>query len=201
MSKIDDNQTQDKLKILSQIEPSPESTNRALQKTRDNLTSKEKIRQDTGVKILRVFFTNQVIKITAAAILMIAFGYTGGRLSAPQPVDVEKLRTDIRNDMTKEMNERWQSAFTANCAQLKDELHQQVRRDLTEFAAQTLAASGNMTNQRLIELTRLIEKARIKDREQIEKAFKQIEFYQTKLGKGLVALASRTKETPDIKEN
>ena len=201
MSKIDDNQIQDRLKKISQIMPSSESTNRALQKARDTLTNKEKNRQNTGVKILRIFFANQAIKLTAAAALMIAFGYIGGRLSIPQPVDVEKLRADIRNDMTKEMNERWQKAFITNCAQLKDELQQKVRRDLTEFAAQTLAASGNMTNQRLMELTRLIEQARIKDREQIEKAFKQIEFYQTRLGKGLVALASRTKETPDIKEN
>ncbi|MBN1804450.1 MAG: hypothetical protein JW837_04305 [Sedimentisphaerales bacterium] len=197
MSKIDDNQLQDRLKKISQIEPDSESTSRALQSARDTLTNKEKSRQNTGVKILRIFFANQAIKFTAAAVLMIAFGYTGGRLSTPQPVDVEKLRADIRNDIAKEMNERWQKAFTTSCAQLKDELQQQVRRDLTEFAAQTLTA----TNQNLMELTRLIEQARIKDREQIEKAFKQIEFYQARLGKGLVALASRTKETPDIKEN
>jgi len=132
---------------------------------------------------------------------MLGFGYIGGRLSAGQPLDVEELRVAIREDLSEQMNERWQSVFAANCAQLKDELQQQVRRDLMEFATQTLAASGTLTNQRLMELAQLIEAARIKDRERIETAFKQIEFNQTRLGKSLVAIASRTNEMRDIKEN
>ena len=201
MSKIENNQIQDRLKILSQIKPSSESTGRALQKVKDALINKEKTQQNENLKILRNILTNPLMKFAAAAVFMICFGYIGGRLTAPQPVDIEELRTAIRNDLTKEMEERWQTVFATNCVQLKDELQQQVRRDLTEFATQTLAASGNMTNQRLMELTRLIEAARIKDREYIEKAFKQIELYQTQLGKGLVALASRTNEMPDINEN
>jgi hypothetical protein len=201
MSKIEDNQIQDRLKILSQIKPSSGSTGRAVQKVKDALINKENTQQNAGTKIFHNIFTNQIIKFAAAAVFMICFGYIGGRLSAPQPVDIEELRTAIRNNLIKEMDERWQTVFATNCTQLKDELQQQVRRDLTEFAAQTLAASGNMTNQRLMELTRLIEAARIKDRERIEKAFKQIELYQTQLGKGLVALASRTKEMPVINEN
>jgi len=149
---------------------------------------------------LRNIFKNPVIKLAAAAVLMIGFGYIGGRLSARQPLDAEELRIAITKDLTEDMNERWQSAFAAGCAQLKDELQQQVRRDLTEFAAQTLAASGTMTNRRLMELARLIEAARIKDRERIEKAFEQIELYQAQLGKSLVAIASRTNELIDAKE-
>lgn len=200
MSQINDSQIHDQLKILSQIEPSSESTERVLQKTRDTLINKENTPQYEGNKILRNIFKNPIAKFAAAAVLMICFGYIGGRLSARQPVDIEELRTAIRNDLAKEMNERWDSVFAANCTQLKDELQQQVRRDLTEFAAQTLAASGTMTNQRLTELIRLIEAARIKDRERIEKAFKQIELYQTQLGKSLVAIASRTNEVMDNKE-
>jgi hypothetical protein len=132
---------------------------------------------------------------------MLGFGYIGGRLSAGQPLDVEELRIAIREDLTEDMNQFWQSAFAANCAQLKDELQQQVRRDLMEFATQTLAASGTLTNQRLRELARLIEAARIKDRERIEKAFKQLELNQTQLGKSLVVIASRANEIQDIKEN
>jgi hypothetical protein len=135
---------------------------------------------------------------------MIGFGYIGGRLSARQPLDAEELRDTLesslrtslepalRQELTEEMNERWQSAFAANCAQLKDELQQQVRRDLMEFATQTLAASGTITNQRLMELARLIEEARITDRQRITKAFQQIELNQTQLGKSLLAIASRT---------
>jgi len=194
MSKIDDNHIHDRLKILSQIEPSSESTDRAVQGTRDALLNKDNSHRNASPTILRSIFTNPVIKFAAAAVLMISFGYIGGRLSAGQPLDVEELRMAIRNDLAKEMDERWQTAFAVNCAQLKDELQQQVRRDLMEFATQTLAASGTLTNQRLMELARLIEAARIKDRERIEKAFKQIEFNQTRLGKSLVAIASRKNE-------
>ena len=206
MSKIDDNQIHDRLKTLSQIEPSSEATDRAVQRTRDALLNKENTRQHTGAKIWRNIFRNPIIKFAAAAVLMIGFGYIGGRLSAGQPLDVEELRAALesslrtslepalRESLTEQMDERWQSAFAANCAQLKDELQQQVRRDLMEFATQTLAASGTMTNQGLMGLAQLIEEARIKDRERIETAFKQIELYQAQLGKSLLAIASRKNE-------
>ncbi len=200
MSKIDDNQIHNRLKILSQIEPSSESTDRAVRRTRDALLNKDNNLQYAGATMWRNIFRNPIAKLAAAAVLMIGFGYFGGRLSARQPLDVEELRTTIRNDLAKEMDERWQSAFAANCARLKDELQQQVRRDLTEFATQTLAASGTMTEQRLRELIVLIEAARIKDRERTAKAFEQIELYQTQLGKSLVAIASQTNELMDNKE-
>jgi hypothetical protein len=201
MSKTDNNQIHNRLKILSQIEPSSESTGRAMQRTRDALLNKENAHQYTGTRIWRNIFKNPIIKFAAAAVLMIGFGYIGGRLSTGQSLDVEELRIAIQEDLSEEMNERWQSAFAVNCAQIKDELQQQVRRDLMEFATQTLAASGTLTNQRLMELARLIEAARIKDRERIETAFKQIEFNQTQLGKSLLAIASRKNEVLDIKEN
>lgn len=200
MSKTDDNQIHERLKILSQIEPSSEATDHAVQRTRSVLLNKDNTRQYAWPTIWRNIFKNPIIKLVTATILMIGFGYIGARLSATQPLDIEELRTTIRNDLAKEMNERWQSAFTANCAQLKDELQQQVRRDLMEFAAQTLAASGTMTNQRLIELAQLIEAARIRDRERIEKAFQQIELNQTRLGKSLLTIASRTNKQTDTQE-
>jgi hypothetical protein len=200
MSKIDDNQIQDRLKSLSQIEPSSEATDRAVQRTREAVLKKDSTQKYTNATILRNIFNNPIAKLAAAAVLMIYFGYMGGRLSARQPLDVEELRTAIQNELAKEMNERWQSAFAANCARLKDELQQQVRRDLTEFATQTLAASGTLTNQRLMELAQLIEAARIKDRQRIETAFQQIELYQTQLGKSLLTIASRTNELMDTKE-
>jgi hypothetical protein len=213
MSTIDDNQIHDRLKSLSQIEPSSESTGRAVQRSRDALLNKENAHQYTDTTIWRNIFRNPIIKFAAAAVLMIGFGYIGGRLSAGQPLDVEELRAALesslrtslepalRKDLTEEMNERWQSAFATNCAQLKDELQQQVRRDLMEFATQTLAASGTMTNQGLMELAQLIEEARIKDRERTETAFKQIELYQAQLGKSLIAIASRTNELQDTQRN
>jgi len=200
MSKIDDNQIHNRLKALSQIEPSSEAIDRAVKRTREAVLKKDSTQKYTDATILRNIFNNPIAKLAAAAVLMICFGYIGGRLSARQPLDVEELRTAIQNDLAKEMNERWQSAFAANCARLKDELQQQVRRDLTEFATQTLAASGTLTNQRLMELAQLIEAARIKDRQRIEKAFRQIELNQNQLGKSLLTIASRTNKLMDTKE-
>ena len=206
MSKINDNQIHNRLKTLSQIEPSSESTDRAMQRARGALLNKDNTHQNVSLTIWRNIFTNPIIKFAAAAVLMIGLGYIGGRLSAGQPLDVEELRASlesslrtslepaIREGLTEEMDERWQLAFAANCAQLKDELQQQVRRDLMEFATQTLVASGTMTNQRLMELAQLIEAARIRERQQVATAIKQIEFNQTQLGKSLLAIASRKNE-------
>jgi len=205
MSKIDENKIHHRLKILSQIEPSSEATGRAIQQARDTLIN-EKSRHSASTRIWRNIFKNPITKFAAAAVLLITVGYTVGRVSAPQPLDVEELQATlesslrtslepaIREDLLEEMNDRWQSAFAANCAQFKDELQRQVRRDLTEFAAQTLAASGTLTNQRLMELIQLLEAARRREREQVAAALQQIEQDKIRLENGLLAIAARTSE-------
>jgi len=205
MSKIDENQIHRQLKALSQIGPGSEATNRAIQRVRDTLIDKETTQPGAGVKIWRTVFKSPIAKFAAAAVLMIGLGYIGGRVSAPSPMDAEELRAALKQDLLEEMNEHWQSAFAAGRAQIKEELQRQVRRDLTEFAAQTLAASGTLTNHRLMELIRLIEAARIQDRQRIETAFEQIELNRlhdkARLGNGLVTLAARTNELLGTQQN
>ena len=213
MSKIDENKTHHRLKILSQIEPSSEATGRAIQRARDTLINKEKSRQRASTKIWRNIFKSPITKFAAAAVLLITVGYTVGRVSAPQPLDMEELQATlesslrsslepaIRQDLLEEMNERWQSVFAANCAQIKEELQRQVRRDLTEFAAQTLAASGTLTNQRLMELIQLIEATRRRERQQMEAAFEQIEQEKILLRNGLLAVAAQTNELLGTKQD
>jgi hypothetical protein len=205
MSKIDENQIRRHLKTLSQIEPTPEATDRAIQRVRNSLSGKEKTQES---KSLWQFPKGAIAKLAAAAVLLIAIGYAVGRLTTPQP-DMEQLQsaleTSLRASLIEEMNNRWQTAFTANCVQLKDELQQQVRRDLTEFAAQTLTASNTLTEQRLIQLIELIEAARERDRLQVAAALEEIEFSRmqdrSQLGNGLVALAAKTSELRDKKLN
>jgi len=213
MSQIDENQIHDRLKRLSQVEPRKEATDRAIQKARDALMSEKAIPK------LRLRLPHIVTKFAAAAVLMIGAGYIGGRLSAPEPLDVQELQAAlehslksslepaIRQELLSEMDDRWQSTLAVSNAKVKDELARQVRRDLTEFAAQTLAASGTRTEQRLMELIRLIEAARIQDRRRMASAFDYIE---SRFGNGLVTLAARTDElldaeragsVPDISEN
>ncbi|MGD8500605.1 MAG: hypothetical protein PVJ86_08145 [Phycisphaerales bacterium] len=213
MSKIDEDQIRDRLKRLSQVEPTDEAADRAMQRVRDSLVTNEGRR----VGLAPPSLIGRLMKLAAAAILMIGAGFIAGRLSAPRPLDVEELRATlesslrasleppIRQDLLAEMDDRWQAAFAANCAQLKDELAQQVRRDLTEFAAQTLVASGTLTNQRLMELVQLIEAARVQDRRRVEEALEQIELNRlrdkSRFGNGLVTLAARTSELLRPKQN
>ena len=204
MSQIDENQIHDRLKRLSQVEPGQEATDRAIQKARDTI--------GRGRPMCLPWVTTRgypyrlppiVAKLAAAAVLMIGAGFIGGRLSAPKPVNVQELQAvlesslksslvpAIRQELLSRMDDRWQSTLAASNVKVKDELARQVRRDLTEFAAQTLAASGTRTDQRLNELIRLIEAARIQDRQRMASAFDYIE---SRFGNGLVTLAARTDE-------
>jgi hypothetical protein len=212
MSKIDENKIHRRLKALSQIEPSSEATGRAIQQVRDTIVNKEKSQKHANAKIWRNIFKSPITKFAAAAVLLIAVGYATGRLSAPQPLDMEELQATlesslkaslepaIRQDLSAQLNEQWQSAFTVNSAQLKEELQQQVRRDLTEFAVQTLAASGNLTNQRLMELIQLIEAARRRERMQVTAALQQIEQEKIQFRNGLLAVAAQTNELLSTKK-
>ena len=204
MSKIDENEILRRLKLISQIKPTSEAAEQAVKRTRSVLAGKENRRQNTRMKIWSAIFKSNLSKFAAVAALLIAVGYAVGRLTTPGP-DMEQLQsaleTSLRSSLTEQMNQRWQRAFTANCIKFKDELQQQVRRDLTEFASQTLAASNTLTEQHLIELVNLIEAARERDRQQVAAALEEIEFSRlqdkNQLGSGLVALAVQTSELFD----
>ena len=208
MSKINENEILKRLKILSQTEPAKEATEKAINKTRSALNETKNRRQSSRTKIWPTIFTGGLIKLAAAAVLLIAAGYAVGRLTTPT-LDMEKLHAALENSLraslTEEMDQRWQTAFTTNCVQLKDQLQQQVRRDLAEFAAQTLAASNTLTEQRLLKLAELIEAARERDRLQVAAAIEEIELNRlqdkSQIGNSLVALAAQTSELRDKRLN
>jgi hypothetical protein len=221
MSEIDENQIHDRLKRLSQIEPAQDAAERAMKRVRETLTGQQEERRrvaaskpkalgmaerDKAIPKLRLRLppvAGPIGRLAAAAVVLIAAGFLAGRLSAPPPVDTEELRAEleasltsslepaIRQNVLDEADRRWQSVFAAGCAQLKDELAQQVRRDLTQFAAQSLTASGVQTQRQLRELIQLIEAARIQDRRNVEVALEHIE---SQFGNGLVTLAAHTNE-------
>lgn len=152
----------------------------------------------------------RALKIAAVVLLLVGLGYIAGRLSPAQEVDVDQLRTDmetslrsslepaIGESLLEQMNSQWESVFAASCSRLKDELHEQVRRDLTQFAAETMAASRSLTEQRLVELVQIIEAARMQDRRRVAAALDQIELNRlrdkTAYGNGLETLAAQTNE-------
>ena len=213
MSQIDENQVHDRLKKLSQVEPGQEATNRAMQKVRNALTGEQ-----TTPK-LRLRLPHFFVKLAAAAVLMIGAGFIGGRLSAPQPVNMQEfqaalessikssLEPAIRQQLHNEFENRLQSALTAERNMLKQELAQQVHREMETYAEQTLTTVGNLMDQRLMNFARMIEAARIKDRQHVAAAF---DYMGSRFGDGLVTLATRTDNlldaeranpTPNISEN
>lgn len=144
----------------------------------------------------------------AAAVLLIAIGYGVGRLSGEGRVDVEQIREvletslesslepAIRQRLGRELNREFQLALAGTYDQIKGELYQQFRHDLSEFAVGTLAASSTMTNNLLTELIHSINTAQVEDRQWIMAALDQIEsqrLYETSLLRNdLETLAIRT---------
>jgi hypothetical protein len=195
MSQIDENQVHDRLKKLSQVEPAKEATERAVQKVRDTLMSEKAIPR------FRLRLPPIVTKLAAAAVLMIGAGFIGGRLSAPQPVNMQEfqaalensikssLEPAIRRQLQDEFENRLQSTMTAERNMLNKDLAQQVHRDMETYAEQTLTMVGNLMDQRLMEFARMVEAARIKDRQRVAAAF---DYMGSRFGNGLVTLATRT---------
>jgi len=142
------------------------------------------------------------IKIAAAVLIFIATGYAIGRLSASKAPNIEQLQAAlepaIRQNLLQEMKQYWQVSLTDSYAQLKDELQQQYRRDLSDFAIQTLTASSAVTNDRLQELIDAINAAQNQDRQWFTSALSQIEHNRlqdkTQFAAGLETLALQTED-------
>ena len=137
-------------------------------------TSSRQIRIVEGLKA-----TKSLTKIAAAAVLLIAAGYATGRLSGPQPPDMEQIRAAlepaIRQNLLDETKQYLQLGLANGYVRIKDELSQQYRQDLSRVALQSVAASNAMTNELLTELIESINEAQNQDRQWVVAAFDQIE--------------------------
>jgi len=193
MPKIDENEILRRLKLLSQIQPSGEVTEQAMNRVRLGFS--------WGTATTSYRIKSPIFKFAVAAVLLICAGFLIGRLWAPRSVDVESLRADI----VSQVNRQWESVLEVRHAQLRQEVYQQVRRDLAEFAAQTLTASRHLTDQRLVELVRLIEAARMQDRQRIAAALEQVELNRlqdkTQFRNGLETLVARASELQPTSQN
>lgn len=215
MSRIDENQIHERLEHLSQIEPSKDATERAIQKARDVVLSEQKGR----VGLTPPSLIGKFMKLAAAAVLMIGAGYIAGRVSAPEPLNVQELTVAIesslksslepalKEELLGQIDEHLQSTLIASHTEIKDDIVRQVRLDLEAFTDQTLTAVSNLTDQRLMQFARMIEAARIKERQQVAAAF---DYMGTRFGNGLVNLATQRNNLPraerispaqDISEN
>jgi len=133
------------------------------------------------------FLKSPVIRLAAAAAVLIAVGYTVGRLTAPHPQDIEQLRVELetslksslelalRRELLSEMEHRWQWALAGTCAQLRDELDHRFKRQLDAYAVHTLAASNAVTNQLLTELIEAIDATQRQQGHWVSAALEQID--------------------------
>ncbi len=123
--------------------------------------------------------TNSFTKVAAAAVLLIIAGYATGRLTSPRPPDMEQIQIAlepvIRSRLADEMKQYLLLGLTNSYVRLKDDLTQQYRSDLNQYATQTLAASNTVTNRLLQELIESINATQTQERQQLEAAFEQME--------------------------
>jgi hypothetical protein len=155
-------------------------------------------------------FLQLTTKVAAAAVLLIIAGYAIGWLSAPRSPDIGELRRSLENSLTAsleptirqklldEMNRRWQLALASSYLKIKDELSEQYRKDLNDYALRTLAASSALTNRRLEELIDAVNTAQVQERQWVTAALSEIELNRrqdkTQLASGLEALAYQTED-------
>ena len=145
---------------------------------------------------------SRITRLAVAAGLLVALGFIGGTLQPARPVDIGQLRAAletsleeaIHGSLIEQVSRDRESALERHYVRLKNELARQSRHEMNELAKLTLSASQTATEERLAELIRLIEAARIVDHRQIARAIEKIESNRlqdrTRFGESLVSLAS-----------
>jgi len=168
-----------------------------------SLTGAEKA-SSTSPNAHLAFLKGPVARLAAAAAVLIAVGYAVGRLTAPRPADVERLKVELeaslksslRTELLNEMERRWQWELAGACTQLRDELDHRFKRRLDAYAVHTLAASNAVTNQLLAELIEAIDAAQRQQGHWVSAALEQIELNRlqdsTSLRNELVTFAAFT---------
>jgi hypothetical protein len=150
------------------------------------------------------------MRVAVAAVLVLGAGVVIGRMTAPPPVDTERLRADLeaslvaslkpalQEDVLNELDQRLQATLTASDLKLRVEVAEQIGRDLRLFASQFTAGSEQLMDRRFAELVEIIEAARLTDRRQVARALEQI---RMQTGASLQSLAALTETAPTTLQN
>lgn len=157
------------------------------------------------------------LRLSAAAAILIAAGYTAGRMSAPPAPDLDQLREELipsvaaaleptlREKLADEMTQRFQLALANTYVHIKEELTTQYREELNRYAAQTLAASNTATNQILAELVQSIREFQTQNLYRVARALEAMDSERrrdkTQLTAGLQTLAYQTSDLVHLLSN
>ena len=157
----------------------------------------------------RLVWPGRWASVAVAALILLGIGIAIGRLTAPQPVDIEQLRADLQATLTTslqpamlaEVDRRVAMSLATGQTQLKTEIVELMREDLRTFATDVVANSEQMMDRRFDEFVRLVEAARLKDRQRVVQAFEQVELNRRRdrnqIGQGLKSLVALTGATPN----
>jgi len=159
----------------------------------------------------------------AAVLVILALGFVVGRVSSAGPdMDLLEQRLEmslassleptIRQNLTDELNRDWLGILAASRAQLREDLQEQFRADLNEYAADTFAAAYTATNELLANLIQTLDAAQAQERYRILETLDLLEqqrlYDDALLRSDLVHLALQTDEgfqklmtVKDIKNN
>lgn len=150
------------------------------------------------------------LRIAVAAVLVLGAGVLIGRMTAPRPVDAERLRADLeaslmaslkpvlQETVLAELDQRVQATLASNDLKLRVEVAEQISRDLALFASKFTSNSEQLMDRRFAELVEVIEAARLTDRRQVARALEQI---KVQTGAGLRSVAALTGDAPARVEN
>lgn len=152
----------------------------------------------------------RLARIAAAAVLVLGAGIVIGRMTAPRPVDVDRLRADLKASILASLkpavqesvlaglDERLAAALAGNDTRVRAEVAEQISRDLESFASRFASDSEERMDKRFAELIDAIEAARVTDRRQVARALEQI---KAQTGAGLRSVAALTTAAPATAEN
>jgi len=151
-----------------------------------------------------------VVKFTAAAAVFLLVGYAIGRMSGPDPVDLDELHNallpslasalepSLRESLLEDASQRQQLALAGAYLRLRDELTEQQRSEMNRYAAQTLAASNAVTNRLLADLVQSIKDDQTQELRSVAAVIHEIEqerlAAQERLTNDLIALAHQTED-------
>ena len=171
MSKDKENEIRYRLKILSQIEPSQETSEAAVQKVKDTL---EKTQSGSDTRIRRPFFNAGILKFAAAALLLLGLGFISGRLASPAQPDMEDI----------------QKLIDARLSKFAEQ---------TLAASSTLM--DQRINEMIVSIEAARENDRKQIAAALDKIVYDIRTDTARLGNSLVTLAERTNELHKYEQN